>query len=98
MVHENSDAGQMLTAPLGYRVGRPLSGLMTLQNFIDGGYDVVDAKVLVIAKSIGAVIRSQRSLDQNLVALGGWRFRLVGQTRTRTYTYTWQKYRPTCAQ
>jgi hypothetical protein len=27
---------------------------MTLQNFVDGGYDVVDAKILVVVKSIGA--------------------------------------------
>lgn len=54
MVHENSDDGQMLSRPLGYREGRPLSGLMTLQNFVDGGYDVLDAKILVVVKSIGA--------------------------------------------
>lgn len=54
MVHENSDDGRMFRAPLGFRTGRPLSGVMTLQNFIDGGYDVLDAKVLVVVKSIGA--------------------------------------------
>lgn len=54
MVHENSDDGQMLSRPLGYREGRPLNGLMTLQNFVDGGYDVLDAKILVVVKSIGA--------------------------------------------
>lgn len=54
MVHENSDDGVMLRRPLGYRDGRPLSGIMTLQNFIDGGYDVIDAKILVVVQSIGA--------------------------------------------
>lgn len=54
MVHENSDDGQMLKRPLGYRRGLPLSGVMTLQNSQDGGYDVVDAKVLVVVKSVGA--------------------------------------------
>lgn len=54
MVHENSDDGQMLRRPLGYRTGRPLSGMMTLQNFLEGGYDVVDAKILVVVKSVGA--------------------------------------------
>ena len=54
MVHQNSDNGTMCAAPLGYRDGRRLSGLMTLQNFIDGGYDVIDAKILVVVKSIGA--------------------------------------------
>ena len=54
MVHQNSDNGNMCAAPLGYRNGRQLSGLMTLQNFIDGGYDVIDAKIHVVVKSIGA--------------------------------------------
>lgn len=53
MIHENSDVGIYKT-PLAYRPGLPLNGLMTLQNFIDGGYDVIDAKVLVVVKSIGA--------------------------------------------
>lgn len=54
MVHENSDDGTMLRRPLAYREGRPLSGVMTLLNFVEGGYDVVDAKILVVVKSIGA--------------------------------------------
>ena len=54
MLHENSDDGKLCNTPLGYHSGDPLSGLMTLQNFLDGGYDVVDAKVLVVVKSIGA--------------------------------------------
>ncbi len=53
MVHENSDNGTMYRLPLGYRRGFPLSGVMTLQNFVDGGSDVVDAKILVVVKSIG---------------------------------------------
>lgn len=54
MVHDNSDDGIMCDAPFGYRQGHPLNGVMTLQNFIEGGYDVVDAKVIVVVKSIGA--------------------------------------------
>lgn len=54
MVHENSDNGAMYRTPLEYRDRRPLSGVMTLQNFNDGGYDVMDAKILVVVKSIGA--------------------------------------------
>ena len=61
MVHESSDDGQILRRPLGYREGRPLSGVMTLQNFVDGGYDVVDAKILVVVKSIGARKTSELS-------------------------------------
>ena len=53
MVHELSDDGTMYKRPLEHREGRPLHGLMTLQNFSDGGYDVADAKILVVVKSIG---------------------------------------------
>jgi hypothetical protein len=53
MVHENSDHGTMFKRPLGHREGRQMSDLMTLQNFIDGGYDVVGAKILVVVKSLG---------------------------------------------
>ncbi|KAK4638210.1 uncharacterized protein CLAFUR5_00778 [Fulvia fulva] len=75
MIHENSDVGTYKT-PLAYRPGLPLNGLMTLQNFIDGGYDVVDAKVLVVVKSIGAknrilltssgVTRKDESVTENI--------------------------------
>lgn len=40
--------------PLGYRAGRQLAGLMTLKNFIQGGSDVTEGKVLACIKSIGA--------------------------------------------
>lgn len=53
MVHENSDDGTMYKRPLGHHSGRQIADLMTLQNFVDGGYDVVGAKVLVIVKSLG---------------------------------------------
>lgn len=56
----------MYLKPLGYREGRPLSGVMTLQNFIDGGYDVVDAKILVVVKSIGVKKKG------NIVALAAY--------------------------
>lgn len=60
MVHNNSDNG-MFRTPLGYRAGLPLNRLMTLQNFIDGGYDVLDAKILVVVKSIGAKRKGEPS-------------------------------------
>lgn len=54
MVHENSDDGKMYRTPLDYREGLPINRLMTIQTFMDGGFDVVDAKILVVIKSIGA--------------------------------------------
>jgi hypothetical protein len=59
MVHENSDNGTMFKRPLGHREGRQMSDLMTLQNFIDGGYDVVGAKILVVVKSLGQRKKSE---------------------------------------
>ena len=53
MVHENSDDGSMCNTPLEYHEGLPLSGVMPLQNFVDGGCDVIDAKILLIVKSVG---------------------------------------------
>lgn len=54
MIHENSDEGVLCKTPLGYREGNPLAGLMTLKNFVDGGYDVIDGRMLVCVKSVGA--------------------------------------------
>jgi hypothetical protein len=54
MVHEHSDEGVLCKTPIGYRRGQPLPGLMTLQNFVNGGYDVADGRILVCVKSIGA--------------------------------------------
>jgi hypothetical protein len=30
-----------------------MADLMTLQNFVDGGYDVLGARILVVVKSLG---------------------------------------------
>ena len=39
--------------PMGYEDGKQLAGLMTLRNFIEGGHEVADGKILVCVKSIG---------------------------------------------
>jgi hypothetical protein len=53
MIHENSDDGTMFKRPIGHREGRQMADLMTLQNFVDGGHDVVGARILVVVKSLG---------------------------------------------
>lgn len=63
MVHENSDEGVMLKSPLGHHEGRPMPNLMTLQNFIDGGYDVIGAKILVVVKSLGKRKRGKGKIE-----------------------------------
>nr|OQO23654.1 hypothetical protein B0A51_11339 [Rachicladosporium sp. CCFEE 5018] len=64
MIHSRSDDGVMLKRPLGHSDSRPLTGLMTLQNFVDGGYDVIDAKILVVVKSL--VERKDTSVVENM--------------------------------
>ncbi|KAM3418267.1 hypothetical protein BST61_g4268 [Cercospora zeina] len=69
MLHENSDDGKMYRTPLEYKENVPINGLMTLETFTNGGYDVVDAKLLVVVKSISAkrkVTRKDESVTQNI--------------------------------
>jgi hypothetical protein len=54
MIHENSDKGLLCKTPLGFNKSQALVGLMTLKNFIDGGYEVAEGRILVCVKSIGA--------------------------------------------
>lgn len=51
---DTEDVTVLCRTPLGYKSGRQLAGLMTLKNFIQGGSDVTEGKVLVCIKSIGA--------------------------------------------
>ena len=53
MAQEKSDEGMVCKSPLGYRDGEQMDGLMTLKNFIEGGYELADGKILVCVKSIG---------------------------------------------
>ncbi|KAM3158725.1 hypothetical protein ABEW05_000756 [Botrytis cinerea] len=55
MIHTHSGAADVCRIPLGYIKGEPLPGLMTLEEYLNGGYDgVPDVKLLVCVKSIGA--------------------------------------------
>lgn len=53
LVQEQSDDGTLCKAPLGYREGKQLPGLMTLKSFIEGGAEALHAKILVCVKSNG---------------------------------------------
>ncbi|KAL2357179.1 hypothetical protein BJ546DRAFT_1024446 [Cryomyces antarcticus] len=72
MVHENSDEGVQCKTPLGYRDGQQLAGLMTLSNFVDGGCDVANVKILVCVKSIGArkKVTNKKGIANELVNVG----------------------------
>ncbi|KAI9643763.1 hypothetical protein NHQ30_007112 [Ciborinia camelliae] len=55
MIHTHSGASDICRIPLGYIKGEPLSGLMTLEAYLNGGYDgVIGVKLLICVKSIGA--------------------------------------------
>ena len=64
MVHENSEYGQMFKTPSGFRKSIAVDGLMTLQNFISGGYETLNAKILVVVKTIGSKKQSQSDQSQ----------------------------------
>ena len=53
-IQEQSDDGTLFKAPLGYREGKQLPGLMTLKSFVEGGAEIVHAKILVCIKSVGS--------------------------------------------
>ena len=53
LVQEQSDNGKLCKTPLGYSERRQLPGLMTLKAFVEGGSEVLHAKILVCIKSIG---------------------------------------------
>ncbi|QSZ32954.1 hypothetical protein DSL72_002537 [Monilinia vaccinii-corymbosi] len=55
MIHTHSGASDVCRVPLGYSKGEALSGLMTLEAYLNGGYDgVIGVKLLICVKSIGA--------------------------------------------
>lgn len=54
MVHEQSDEGLLCKMPLGYEEGKQLDKMVTLKNFVEGAWEVLDAKIMICVKSIGA--------------------------------------------
>ena len=68
-VHEEGtdiDEHAVCRTPLGYREGKALPGLMTLKNFVEGGFEIVGCKVLVCVKSIG----SKKQGKEDFLSLG----------------------------
>jgi len=53
-IYDESEMLGLYRLPMGYQEGQQLGGLMTLKSFADGGYEVSDAKILGVVKSIGA--------------------------------------------
>ena len=70
LVQENSDDGTLCKTPLGYKEGKELKGLMTLKNFIDGGHEVSDGKILVCVKSIGGRKKCTYGIARLITTIG----------------------------
>ncbi|KAI9812898.1 MAG: hypothetical protein M1827_004416 [Pycnora praestabilis] len=72
MVHGDRDDDALCKTPLGYAEGQPLPGLMTVRNFIDGGCDIDDAKILVCVKSKGPKKKftSKKGRASELIKIG----------------------------
>lgn len=64
LVHEAGADGLRCTTPLGYKESQALAGLMTLKNFMEGGHEVVNCKILVCVRTIGA---KKKRLDHPVV-------------------------------
>lgn len=65
MVQENCDDGALCKTPRDSQDGKQLTGLMTLKNFAEGGYEVTDGKILVCVKSIGGRKKGKETETQN---------------------------------
>lgn len=72
MVQQNSDDGTLCRTPKDYVDGKQLAGLMTLNNFAEGGHEVTNGRILVCVKSIGGRKKSKNTgdLDHSSNALG----------------------------
>lgn len=65
MFHEHSDDGTQFKRPFDCKDLRALPGLMTLNSFTNGGYDIDEPKLLVCVRSIGA----RKRCESNFVTL-----------------------------
>ena len=66
MVHTDSDDGSVCKQPIGYRPQQPLTGLMRVKNFNDGGNEAHDSRVLLCVKSVGQRKRGQLVLTDTI--------------------------------
>jgi hypothetical protein len=60
-IRDDSDQGSRFKSPLGYKEGEAVPDLMTLKSFIQGGYDISGARVLVCVKGVGSRKKSKLS-------------------------------------
>ncbi|KAI9664361.1 MAG: hypothetical protein M1831_002294 [Alyxoria varia] len=66
MLQEKSDTYQLCTKPLEYKPPQSLPGLMSLRNYLDGGHEINQAKILVCVKSLGPKKKVTIKRDGNM--------------------------------
>ncbi|KAL2071499.1 hypothetical protein VTL71DRAFT_12734 [Oculimacula yallundae] len=73
LIHTTGSTDSICHAPLEYKKNQPLPGLMTLDTWLQGGHDgVVNAKILVCVKSLGAkkTIKRKDGGESDLAEIG----------------------------
>ncbi|KAH6712968.1 hypothetical protein BKA61DRAFT_66343 [Leptodontidium sp. MPI-SDFR-AT-0119] len=73
MIHTTGSTDGICHVPLEYKKNQPLPGLMTLDTWLKGGHDgVVNAKILVCVKSLGAkkTIKRKDGAESDLADVG----------------------------
>lgn len=60
---EDLDDGKLCKRPLDYVDGKPLEKLLTLKDYIDGGHEMINVKLLVCVRSVGAKKKGQHCHD-----------------------------------
>lgn len=71
MIHTDSDDGTLCKKPQGYRPGRELSHLLTLQGFIHSGHEIAGGKIMVCVKSIGGKRTSKYTYSEKKLLTEG---------------------------
>lgn len=61
---ESKNTDSLCRTPIGYDKSKPLDGLITLENFMNGGYDIENVKILVCIKAVGAQKKCKPSWDR----------------------------------
>jgi hypothetical protein len=82
IIHTTDSADGICRVPLDYHRGQPLQGLMTLNSYLGSGHDcVVEAKLLVCVKSIGARKRIQMKSGRESDLSDLWLFDHTGEVK-----------------
>ena len=89
MIHTTSSTSSLCRTPLSYRHGQAIQGLMTVASYLSGGHDgVVDAKLLVCVKSIGARKKISTKSGKECELADLWLFDHTGEVKWTVWNET----------